>query len=98
MSPRTHIVTLNLGSQSIELALFHTRKQGALSLVNYRYRDLIAGPGEENRRQDEIIAAVREMQRELQIKGGLVNYTVAEELVFTRFIEVPPVVLIKSGR
>lgn len=91
MSPRTRIITLNLGSQSIELAVFHARTHGELTLINYRSRDLLAGPGEENGRQEEIIAAVREMQRELQIKGGPVNYTVAEELIFTRFIELPPV-------
>jgi hypothetical protein len=32
MSPRTPITTLDLGSQSIELAKFHTQAQGGLML------------------------------------------------------------------
>jgi type IV pilus assembly protein PilM len=36
-------------------------------------------------------AALQEMLGELQIKGGPVSYTVAEESVFTRFVKLPPV-------
>ncbi len=90
-SPRTRIVTLNLGSQSIELAEFRAQPPGGLILCGYRSRDLLADPAREAIRSTQVVAALREMMAELQIKGGPVNYTVAEESVFTRFIKLPPI-------
>src|SRR2546430_2687991 len=91
MSPRTRITTLNLGSQSIELAEFRTQPQGGLILCGYRTRELLAGPAAEATRQTQVVAALREMLGELHIKGGNVNYTVAEESIFTRFVKLPPI-------
>src|SRR6266850_37784 len=91
MSPRTRITTLNLGSQSIELAEFRTRPQGGLILCGYRAREILADPTKEATRQPQVVIALREMLAELQIKGGNVNYTVAEESIFTRFVKLPPI-------
>jgi type IV pilus assembly protein PilM len=91
MSPRTRIVTLNLGSQSIELAEFRAQAPGGLILCGYRSRELLIEPGNEGTRPTQTVAALREMLGELQIKSGVVNYTVAEESVFTRFVTLPPV-------
>jgi type IV pilus assembly protein PilM len=91
MSPRTRITTLNLGSQSIELAEFRTQSNGGLVLCGYRSRELLADPARQSARRPEIVAALREMLAELQIKGGPVNYTVAEESVFARFVKLPPI-------
>ena len=91
MSPRARITTLNLGSQSIELAEFRTQPAGGLVLCGYRSRELLADPARQAARGPEIVAALREMLGELQIKGGPVNYTIAEELVFARFVKLPPI-------
>lgn len=88
-SPWTRIITLNLGSQSIELAEFRAQPPGELRLCGYRSREFLADPAKEATRPGDIVAALREMMAELQIKGGPVNYTVAEELVFTRFVKLP---------
>ncbi|HWM23752.1 MAG TPA: type IV pilus assembly protein PilM [Chthoniobacterales bacterium] len=91
MSPRTRITTLNLGSQNIELAEFRTQARGGLVLCGYRSREILADPAKVGTRDTLILTALREMLGELQIKGGDVNYTVAEESVFTRFVTLPPV-------
>jgi type IV pilus assembly protein PilM len=90
-SPRTRIVTLNLGSQSIELAEFRAQPPGGLILCGYRSREILADPTREATRPAQTVAAVREMMDELQIKSGPVNYTVAEETVFTRFVKLPSI-------
>jgi len=90
-SPRTRIITLNLGSQSIELAEFRLQPQGGLILCGYRSRELLADSTREAKRSTQVVALLREMMGELQIKGGRVNYTVAEESVFTRFVKLPPI-------
>jgi type IV pilus assembly protein PilM len=91
MSPRTRITTLNLGSQSIELAEFRAQPPGGLVLCGYRSRELLADPSRETSRRAQIIAAVCEMMGELEIRGGPVSYTVAEESVFARFVKLPPI-------
>ena len=91
MSPRARITTLNLGSQSIELAEFRAQPQGGLILCGYRSREILADPAGEGTRHTQVVTALREMLDELQIKGGRVNYTVAEESVFTRFVKLPPI-------
>jgi type IV pilus assembly protein PilM len=91
MSPRTRITTLNLGSQSIELAEFRTQPQGGLILRGYRSREFLADPTREATRHTQVVTAVREMLSELQIKTGSVNYTVAEDSIFTRFVKLPPI-------
>jgi type IV pilus assembly protein PilM len=91
MSPRTRITTLNLGSQSIELADFRIQPGGGLLLCGYRSRELLADPARQSARGPEIVTALREMLGELQIQGGPVNYTIAEESVFARFVRLPPI-------
>lgn len=91
MSPRTRIISLNLGSQSIELAEFRIQPQGGLILSGYRSREILADPTREGTRHTQVVAALREMLGELRIKGGPVNYTVAEESIFTRFVKLPPI-------
>jgi type IV pilus assembly protein PilM len=91
MSPRTRITTLNLGSQSLELAEFRTQPDGALVLCGYRSREFLADPARPGARRPEVVAALREMMGELQITGGPVNYTIAEESVFARFVKLPPI-------
>lgn len=89
MSPRAPITTLNLGSQSIELATFHTQPQGGLILSGYQSRELI--PPSEEMRAAQTVAALREMMSDLHIRGGNVIYTVAEEMVFSRFVRLPAI-------
>jgi type IV pilus assembly protein PilM len=89
MSPRTPITTLNLGSQSIELATFHTQPAGGLILSGYKSRELV--PSSEEMRAAQIVAALREMMGDLRIRGGNVIYTVAEEMVFSRFVKLPAI-------
>ena len=91
MSPRTRITTLNLGSQSIELAEFQTRSEGELTLCSYGTRELFGDSTRGIPRQAEVTTALRELMVELQIKPGIVNYSVAEELIFTRFVRLPAI-------
>ncbi len=89
MSPRTPIAALNLGSQSLELATFYAHPQGGLILSGYQSRELF--PPTEEQRAAQIVAALREMMADLRIRGGNVIYTVAEEMVFSRFVRLPAI-------
>jgi type IV pilus assembly protein PilM len=92
MFPRTtRILSLNLGSQSIELAEFRVQPQGGLALHAYRFREVLIDLTSEVLRDPQIATALREMLDELQIKGGDVNYAIAEQSVFTRFVNLPSI-------
>src|SRR6478672_12766309 len=85
------ILTLNLGSQAISVADFRPLSGGGLVLRDYKRRDLaIENPGEPIRHA-QITATIREILNELGIKSGKVNYAVAGQSVFARFVKLPSV-------
>ena len=85
------IFTLNLGSQAISVADFRPQSGGGLVLRDYKRRDLaIANPGEPIPHA-QITATIREILNELGIKSAKVNYAVAGQSVFARFVKLPAV-------
>src|SRR5882724_2397291 len=85
----TRLLSLNLGSQTIGLAEFRTQTHGGIVLVDYRLREIPAGPTNEEMRHAQITVAVREMMDELRIKHGRVNYAIAAQSAFARFVKLP---------
>src|SRR5881296_2063812 len=85
------ILTLNLGSQAISVGDFRPQSGGGLVLRDYKRRDLaIESPGEPIRHA-QITATLREMLHEMGIKNSSVNYAVAGQSVFARFVKLPAV-------
>lgn len=91
MAALTRILSLNLGSQTIGLAEFHAQPHGGLVLHGYRLREVLVDPTGEGIQQTQIAAALREMLGEMRIKDGEVNYAVAAQSVFARFVKLPAV-------
>jgi type IV pilus assembly protein PilM len=84
----TRIITLNIGSQTIGLAKFRVQSHGGLVLVDYRLREILAEPGGEGMRA-QIAIVLGEMMHEMQIKRGTVNYAIATQSAFLRFVKLP---------
>src|SRR5947199_10514628 len=91
MTKATHIISLNLGSQTIGLAEFQAQPQGGLVLQNYRLREVLIDPASEEIRHPEISAALREMMAELRIRHEAVNYGISAHSLFARFVKLPAV-------
>jgi type IV pilus assembly protein PilM len=89
MARPTHLISLNVGSQTIGLAHFRVQSQGGLVLVDYRLREVLAEPGGEGMRHAQIAIVLREMMHEMQIKRGTVNYAIAAQSAFLRFVKLP---------
>src|SRR6201984_3275914 len=93
MAAPPRLITLNIGSQTMGLAEFHTT-HGRLVLVNYRFRETPLDP-ETGQRRDahaalhETLAALREMMSAMDIHGAPVNYAVPAQSVFARFVKLP---------
>src|SRR5438034_7021432 len=91
MAAPTRIFSLNLGSQTIGLAEFRVQANGGLVLLDYRFREIATELVGGEIRHAEITIALREMMNELQIKHGRINYAVAGQSVFERFVKLPAV-------
>jgi len=91
MAAPARIFSLNLGSQSVGLAEFRGQAAGGLVLHAFRVREILADPASENARNAQITNAIREMLAELQIDRGKVNYAIASQSVFARFVKLPAV-------
>jgi type IV pilus assembly protein PilM len=90
MAIPTRLITLNLGSQTIGLAEFRLQAHGGLLLVDYRLREIVgAGIGPAEVRHQEIAATLSEMMGELGIRHGSVNYAIAAQQAFVRFVKLP---------
>ena len=91
MAKPVRILSLNLGMQTVGLADFRSTPQGGLVLHAYATRQLLADPAAEASRVAQIKMVVGEMLSELKIKNGRVNYAIAAQSVFTRFVKLPTV-------
>ena len=89
MAIPTRLISLNIGSQTIGLAEFRTKAHGGLVLVDYRLREIPPEPANEETRHSQIAVALREMMDELRIKHGRVNYGIAAQSAFARFVKLP---------
>jgi type IV pilus assembly protein PilM len=93
MAAPGHLVTLNIGSQTIGLAEFRVI-HGRLVLLNYRFRETPLDPATGERRDahdalQETAAVLRELMHEMHIHVADVNYAVAAQSVFVRFVKLP---------
>jgi hypothetical protein len=91
MPAAPRIISLNLGSQTLGLAGFHTRPNGGLTLAGYRLREIPAEPAATTERNRQISEALPVMMRELGIKPGPADYAVPGQSVFARFVKLPSV-------
>jgi type IV pilus assembly protein PilM len=77
--------------QTVGLADFRSTAQGGLVLHAYTTRQLLADPAAEASRIAQLKLVIAEMLGELKLKGGRVNYAIAAQSVFTRFVKLPTV-------
>jgi type IV pilus assembly protein PilM len=88
----TRILSLNLGSQTIALGEFRAQPNGGLVLQNYRLCETPVDTATEGIRYTQLAATIRELLDQLKIKTTTnVNYAVAGQSVFARFVKLPAV-------
>src|SRR2546421_11629987 len=85
------ILTLNLGSKAFWVEVFRRQGGGGLVLRDYKRRDLAIESRGEPIRHAQITATIREILNEFGIKSANVNYAIAGQSVFARFVKLPSV-------
>src|SRR3954468_22728127 len=91
MAASTRILSLNLGTQTIGIAEFKTGQGGGLILSSYETRELLADPAADATRLAQTKLLVAEMITAAGVKGQPINYAIAAQSVFTRFVKLPSV-------
>ncbi|MDB6155037.1 MAG: Type pilus assembly protein PilM [Chthoniobacteraceae bacterium] len=91
MAAPNRIFSLDLGTQTVGIAEFHTGKTGGLVLANYRSTGLLADPAADASRLAQARIATSEMVGASGLKGQKVNYSISAQSVFTRFVKLPAV-------
>jgi type IV pilus assembly protein PilM len=91
MAAAPPIVSLNLGSQSLGLAVFESQPNGGLVLTSYHLQELISDPAAEADRNRQLRNVLPTMMHKLGVKPGRVQYAVSGHSVFARFIKLPTV-------
>ena len=90
MAKSRRIVCLKLGSQTVGLAEFRAPRQGGLVLHNCGFREVLIDPADERLDQGEL-AALQELVSEFHARNCDVNYAVAPQSVFARFVKLPSI-------
>src|SRR3954453_16060744 len=90
MAAPTSIGSLNLGSQTVGLAEFFAQPNAGLLLNRYRLREL-APELSDAQRNSQITELLREMATEMELHRPPVNYAIAAQSVFTRFVKLPSI-------
>jgi type IV pilus assembly protein PilM len=90
MAKSRRIICLKLGSQTIGLAEFQALPRAGLVLCNYGFREVLIDPADERIDQREL-AALQQLVSELQSRNCNINYAVAPQSVFARFVKLPAI-------
>jgi type IV pilus assembly protein PilM len=91
MAAPARITSLNLGTQTIGMAVFQKAENGGISLSAYRSTEILSDPSAESSRLPQTRLAVAEMKNELKLKEEPVNYAISAQNTFARFVKLPPV-------
>jgi type IV pilus assembly protein PilM len=91
MAGSKRIYSLNLGTQAVALAEFQLSKGGGLVLSRYQTSGLLADPTADPTRMAQTRMAVAELAGAMKAGGGVVNYAISAQSVFTRFVKLPSV-------
>jgi type IV pilus assembly protein PilM len=99
MKPTAEFAALNLGMQTVTLAVFSRDAEGRLALSAYDRSNLVADPAADASRTGQLKIAVTELKSKLGWKGrGAVACAVPSQGVFARFVKIPEVEPEKVGQ
>ncbi len=85
------IAALNIGSSHLALAEFKPLGGGGMELVNYGIAPLGLDPDSDSESSAYIVSALRDLVREKRIKPGPIQIAISGQIVFPRYIKLPPV-------
>lgn len=90
MAKPAHLLTLNLGMQTISMAGFEMLPGGGLKLTGFRKADLILDPAADATRPEQLKTVVRELRESLGVQSSAPIFAcLPSQSVFSRFVQLP---------
>jgi len=89
MASKNRIVTLNVGSQSVSIAVFRGTSSRNLTLDRFESSSLHGDPAAESVRVSQIQMALEGLVDAYKLKGSSLRYAISGQPVFTRFVKLP---------
>ena len=91
MSAPTRVAAINLGMQTVTLAVFERAGADGLTLTGYARNGLLADPAADGSRPGQLKIALTELKSAVGWKNGAVACAIPSQGVFTRFVRIPRV-------
>ena len=91
MFNKNRLIAIDLGASRVALGEFTFGKGGVPTLINYGVSPIEGEGGNESGRLAFIVTAIRDQMRELGIKPGPMMLSISGQVVFPRFVKLPPV-------
>lgn len=92
------IAAIDLGMQTITLAVFESDAVGSITLNNFAQADLLPDPAADASRASQLRVVLAELRAQAGWKSGLVGCAIPSQGVFTRFVQIPQVEHDKIGQ
>lgn len=90
MKSPAKVAALNLGMQTVTMAIFERGADGGLTLAAYDRSGLVADPAADGSRSGQLKIALAELKTKLGWKGGgSVACAIPSQGVFARFVKIP---------
>lgn len=91
MAAAKRAATLNLGMQTVSLAVFESGADSGLILTGFARADLLPDPSADTSRAGQLKIAVAELRSKLKSAGSSAAIAIPSQGVFTRFVKIPKV-------
>ena len=91
MKKADRVIAIDLGMQTVSMAVFQPATGGGIALSGFAQSDLIADPAADNSRFGQLKVVLGEMKARLGWKGGPCGCAIPSQGVFTRFVQIPKV-------
>lgn len=85
------ILALDIGASKVVLAEFLLQKGGAPELLNYGIVKLGMEPDKDTESSAYIVSAIRDVMKQKGIKPAPLQMSVSGQMVFPRYVKLPPV-------
>jgi type IV pilus assembly protein PilM len=87
----SRVAAVNLGMQTVTMAVFDATKDGGLSLQGFARAELVPDPAADGSRGGQLKIALDSLRTELGWKQGYVACAIPSQGVFARFVKIPKV-------
>jgi type IV pilus assembly protein PilM len=91
MKSPARVAALNLGMQTVTMAVFEPSSGGGITLAGFAQSDLVSDPAADAARTGQLKIVLGEMVSKLGWKGGPCACAIPSQGVFARFVQIPKV-------